>query len=304
MNSGSASCAYQWLERLIAGRPKLLFHVRAPYSQPMDALRVCLYVYAGACLATWLMSVLTREYSWVDRIWSIVPLAYIGIFAGAADFHDARLNVMFALVILWGARLTFNFARKGGYARGGEDYRWAVLRGRMAPWQFQLFNLFFITLYQNAILLLITLPAKTALEHRTSFGVADGLLTALFAAFLIGETVADQQQWRFQQAKHADLDAGREPSARFVTTGLFGYSRHPNFFFEQAQWWVVAGFGIAAARAVPWTVLGAILLTALFIGSTRFTESISLSRYPEYADYQRRTSAVIPWRARKIPTAG
>jgi len=40
---------------------------------------------------------------------------------------------MFALVILWGARLTFNFARKGGYARGGEDYRWAVLRGRMAP---------------------------------------------------------------------------------------------------------------------------------------------------------------------------
>ena len=265
----------------------------------MEALRVCLYVYAGVCLATWLVSVLTREYSWVDRIWSIVPVAYTGIFAGAAGFHDARLNVMFALVTLWGVRLTFNFARKGGYARGGEDYRWAVLRGLMAPWQFQLFNLFFITLYQNAILLLITLPAKTALDHRTSFGVADGILTALFAGFLVGETVADQQQWRFQQAKRADLDAGREPPARFVTTGLFRFSRHPNFFFEQAQWWAVAGFAVAAARGVPWTVLGAVLLTALFVGSTRFTESISVSRYPEYADYQRRTSAVVPWWPRR-----
>ncbi|MEY9905170.1 steroid 5-alpha reductase family enzyme [Catenulispora sp. MAP12-49] len=195
----------------------------------MDALKVCLYVYAAVCLATWLMSVLTREYSWVDRIWSIVPVAYVGIFAGTAGFHDTRLNVMAVLVTLWGARLTFNFARKGGYARGGEDYRWAVLRDRMAPWQFQLFNIFFITLYQNAILLLIALPAKTALDHRTSFTLADGILTALFAGFLVGETLADQQQWRFQQTKRADLDAGREPSARFVTTGLFRFSRHPNF---------------------------------------------------------------------------
>ena len=265
----------------------------------MDALKVCLYVYAAVCLATWLVSVLTREYSWVDRIWSIVPVAYVGIFAGTAGFHDTRLNVMAVLVTLWGARLTFNFARKGGYARGGEDYRWAVLRDRMAPWQFQLFNIFFITLYQNAILLLIALPAKTALDHRTSFTLADGILTALFAGFLVGETLADQQQWRFQQTKRADLDAGREPSARFVTTGLFRFSRHPNFFFEQAQWWVIAGFAVAAARAVPWTVLGAVLLTALFVGSTRFTESISLSRYPEYAAYQRSTSAVIPWRPRQ-----
>jgi steroid 5-alpha reductase family enzyme len=99
----------------------------------------------------------------------------------------------------------------------------------MTPWQFQLFNLFFITLYQNAILLLITLPGDTALDHRTSFGVADGVLALLFAGFLVGETVADEQQWRFQQAKHADLDAGREPASRFLTSGLFRFSRHPNF---------------------------------------------------------------------------
>ena len=257
----------------------------------MDALRVCLYVFAGVTLGTWVISVLTREYSWVDRIWSIVPVAYLAIFAGAAGFADARLDVMFALVTLWGIRLTFNFARKGGYARGGEDYRWAVLREKLAPWQFQVFNFFFISLYQNAILLLITLPALTALQHQGSFGVADVVVAVVFAGFLVGETVADQQQWVFHREKHA----GRA-STRFLQEGLFRYSRHPNFFFEQAQWWVVFAFGAIAARSVlQWTVLGAVLLTLLFVGSTRFTEQISRSRYPEYADYQATTSAVIPW---------
>jgi steroid 5-alpha reductase family enzyme len=255
----------------------------------MDALRVCLYVFAGVTLGTWLLSVLTREYSWVDRIWSIVPVAYLGIFAGAAGFADPRLDLMFALVALWGIRLTFNFARKGGYARGGEDYRWAVLREKLAPWQFQVFNFFFISLYQNAILLLITLPAMTVLDHQGSFGAWDVVVAVVFAAFLVGETVADQQQWTFHQDKHA----GRA-STRFRQDGLFRYSRHPNFFFEQAQWWVIAAFGVVAA-GLTWTVLGAILLTLLFVGSTRFTESITLGRYAEYADYQRLTSAVVPW---------
>jgi steroid 5-alpha reductase family enzyme len=268
----------------------------------MDALRVCLYLYAGVCLAVWLLSVVTREYSWVDRIWSVIPLAYVWIFAGAAGFSDARLDVMAVLVTLWGARLTFNFARKGGYARGGEDYRWPVLRAKMTPWQFQVFNLLFITVYQNTILLLITLPAYTALKRRPQFGIADVVVLVLFAAFLIGETVADQQQWTFQQWKRAEIEAGREP-VRFVQTGLFRFSRHPNFFFEQAQWWAIAGFGVIACGSVPVTVVGAVLLTLLFIGSTRFTESISVSRYPDYADYQRRTSAIIPWWPRKRGSA-
>jgi steroid 5-alpha reductase family enzyme len=267
----------------------------------MNALRVCLYVFAGVCVVVWLVSITTREHSWVDRIWSIIPVVYLAIFAGGAGFADARLDLVFGLVTLWGARLTFNFARKGGYARGGEDYRWAVLRGRMKPWQFQLFNLFFITIYQNVILLLITLPADTALRHRTPLGVGDVVAAVVFLAFLAGETVADQQQWTFQEGKRAEVDAGRAPDRRFLRTGLFRYSRHPNFFFEQAQWWVVFAFGaVAAGSVLQWTVLGAVLLTLLFVGSTRFTESISLRRYPEYADYQRATSAVIPWWPRQV----
>jgi len=269
----------------------------------VSPLLLTVLIAAVACAFAWFASLVSGDTSWVDRMWSIVPVIYVWVFAGAAHLRDARLDVMAVLVSGWGVRLTYNFARKGGY-RGVEDYRWAVLRSSMRPWQFQLFNLFFIVLYQNALLVLITLPAWTVYQHRSStFGAWDYLLTFLFLAFTVGESVADQQQWNFHQWKQAEVEAGREPSPRFLQRGLFQYSRHPNYFFELAQWWVIFFFGVVAARSMlEWTIIGPILLTLLFVGSTRFTEKISLSHYPEYELFQRSTSPVIPWFTRSVTT--
>jgi steroid 5-alpha reductase family enzyme len=256
----------------------------------MAPLLVVALTAAGVCLFTWITSLITHEHSWVDRLWSIVPVVYVWIFAGFTGLTDVRLVVMAVLATLWGARLTFNFARKGGYT-GTEDYRWAILRARMKRWQFEVFNLFFIVLYQNAILVLITLAAFTAYENQTPFGALDIAVAVLFLALLIGETVADQQQWVFHKAK-----AAGETESRFLTAGLWKFSRHPNFFFEQAQWWAFFLFGaVAAGSLLQWTVLGPLLLTLLFVGSTIFTESITKSKYPEYAEYQAVTSPIIPW---------
>lgn len=265
----------------------------------MSPLIVVILIASAVCAFVWIASLITHDHSWVDRLWSIVPAVYVWVFAVFAGLADPRLNVMAVLVTLWAARLTFNFARKGGYT-GVEDYRWPVLRARMKPWQFEIFNLLFITIYQNAILVLITLPALTAYEHRsTPFGPLDAVVAAIFLAFLAGETIADQQQWNFQQQKKA---GGADFRPRFLQSGLWRFSRHPNFFFEQAQWWTLFFFGaIAAGSVLQWTVLGAVLLTLLFVGSTIFTESLTKAKYPEYADYQATTSPVIPWFPR--PTA-
>lgn len=262
----------------------------------MDIVVIVVGIAAGVSLVTWIASLITGDHSWVDRIWSIVPIVYVGAFWAATGFTDPRLMIMSVLVLLWGARLTFNFARKGGYT-GVEDYRWPILRARMSPAQFQVFNLLFIVIFQNALLLLIALPALVAYENQaTPVGPVDLLLAALILALLVGEFVADQQQWDFQKAKAAAIAAGREPEQRFVTSGLWRFSRHPNFFFEQAQWWVLYLMGAAALGApLHWTIVGPVLLTALFIGSTRFTEEITAAKYPEYAEYQRRTSMLIPW---------
>jgi steroid 5-alpha reductase family enzyme len=267
----------------------------------VSALSAGLWVVGGSTVIVWVLSLVTSDHSWVDRIWSIIPVVYLWIFTGSADLADTRLDVMAVLVTLWGARLTFNFARKGGYARGGEDYRWAVLRGRMTNWQFQLFNLFFISAYQNALLFAITLPAWTAATHQGGFGLLDALATVVFLILLAGETLADQQQWSFHQRKRAESDAGRPFGVGFLRTGLFRYSRHPNYFCEIAIWWVIFAFAaIAAGSLAQWTIIGAVLLTLLFIGSTVFTESISASKYPEYANYRRQVSPIVPWFPRRV----
>jgi steroid 5-alpha reductase family enzyme len=265
-------------------------------------LEIALGVWAASCAFAWIASLVTKDTSWVDREWSLVPIAYVWIFALAADLKSARLVLMALLVTAWGARLTFNFARKGGYS-GVEDYRWVVLRSKMSPAAFQLFNLGFIVLYQNALLLLISLPALTAYEHRsTPLGPVDLLLAAAFLAALLGETIADQQQWDFQQWKRAELAAGRSCEPGFITDGLFRFSRHPNFFFEQLQWWLFFGLGAAAAGTVfVWTGFGALLLSGLFLGSTRFTEQISASKYPAYDAYRACTSMLVPWPPRDRP---
>lgn len=247
-------------------------------------------VCAAVALGSWVASLVTKNYSQVDRLWSVMPQIYVAIFAAHAGFADARLNLMTALTLLWGARLTFNFARKGGYKPGGEDYRWPVLRAKMSPLVFQLFNFAFISIYQHVLLLLIALPAFFAYEHRAPFGPWDAAAGVAFLLFLVGETVADEQQWRFHQLKKTKPESLRYP---FLTTGLFRFSRHPNFFCEQAMWVCVYAFSVAAG-GFNWTAIGCVLLILLFQGSTSFTESLTLKKYPSYAEYQRTTSRLLP----------
>ena len=265
----------------------------------MHPLELVVATAGVACAFAWIASLVTRDYSWVDRSWSILPVIYVVEYAAMAHFRDARLDVMAFVVLVWGVRLTFNFARKGGYS-GVEDYRWEVLRSKMTKWQFQLFNFFFIVGYQNFILVIITLPAFVAYQHQSnSLGAGFLLCAAVFLACTVGETVADQQQWDFHQRKSAEVAAGRIPDPQFCQNGLFRYSRHPAYFFELAQWWLVFIMGaIAADWLFEISLIGPILLTSLFIGSTRFTESITLSKYPDYARYQSSTSAIIPWLSR------
>jgi steroid 5-alpha reductase family enzyme len=85
---------------------------------------------ANAALC-WLLSIATGDYSWVDRLWSVVPAFYAFHFAAAAHWGDDRTNLMAVLATLWGLRLSYNFARKDGYQVRGESHnRWASLLTR------------------------------------------------------------------------------------------------------------------------------------------------------------------------------
>ena len=171
-----------------------------------------------------------------------------------------------------------------------------MLQARLGPVGFQLLNATFVAPLQNLLLLLLAVPGYRAAEmgaHR--LGPLDGAATLAFLVFLVGETVADQQQWRFQCDKLARRERGETPGDGFLASGLFRYSRHPNFFCEQGMWWAFYLFAVSATgRWLDWSIAGATLLTLVFQGSTVLTEQITRGKYPAYADYQRRTSKLLP----------
>ena len=186
-----------------------LFPALSP-SPYLDAFWLCLALIG----ATWVLSIVTREYSWTDRVWSVAPAVYGVMVSAAADFADPRLNLMTLLVSVWAVRLTTNFVIKGGYAKGGEDYRWEILKAKMSPAQFQVTNLLFIAGYQNVLVYLFMAPMHVVWLFRdTPVGVLDYVAAALFAGLLLVETVADWQMLRFQNDKKdpSFLSVGQGP---------------------------------------------------------------------------------------------
>lgn len=264
-----------------------------------------LTVYLVMALLCFAVSTASNNYSQVDKLWSIMPLVYTWIVAFQSGW-EPRLVLMAAVVSVWGIRLTYNFSRRGGYSlkfwTGEEDYRWPVLRKKpefAARWRWTLFNLFFISLYQMGLILLMTLPALRSMGGGPLTWV-DLVLAGLVVVLVIIETVADQQQWKYQKEKHRLLAAGEPlpPGYRkgFLDTGLWKVVRHPNYSAEQAVWIVFYFFSVSATgHWLNWSVTGAILLVLLFWGSSNFSESISSGKYPEYTLYQQRTPRFVPF---------
>jgi steroid 5-alpha reductase family enzyme len=276
-------------------------------------LKTLAIIVACSALCCFVLGEITRNNSQVDKIWSILPFVYCWIVAVHGGMHP-RLVVMAVLATLWGLRLTFNFARKGAYRlkfwEGEEDYRWKVLRSMplfQRRWVWALFDLVFISLYQNIILLLIVLPSLACMTSTAPFGWMDAVAAMLMLGFIVYETVADEQQWAFQSKKWAMIKSGKKLeelpapyNKGFNTRGLWSLSRHPNYMAEQAIWVCLYLFTIAAGVGiVNWSLMGALLLIVLFLGSSSLGEEISSGKYPQYEAYCKQISRFLPLRKYK-----
>ena len=154
----------------------------------LETLKVLGIICGCSALYCFVVGELTQNNSQMDKLWSLLPIVYVWVIAARAGM-PARLVVMACLATLWGARLTFNFGRKGAYKlkfwEGEEDYRWVVLRARkefQPHWKWMLFNFFFISFYQNVLVLLTTLPALVLANSTKPFGWMDSVAAALTLA--------------------------------------------------------------------------------------------------------------------------
>jgi steroid 5-alpha reductase family enzyme len=139
---------------------------------------------------------------------------------------------MALLSTAWGMRLTINFALKGGFS-GGEDYRWKEIRswpGFDRGWEF--FNFGFVCLFQQMVVLAFASPAAAAMGSKAPLNGLDVFAALLYACLVTGEAIADLQMMRFQTEKYRRIRE-RKPlgpfSKGFIDTGLWAYSRHPNY---------------------------------------------------------------------------
>jgi steroid 5-alpha reductase family enzyme len=106
----------------------------------------------GLSFIVLIVSEANRNYSQVDRLWSILPAFYIGhytLWAHLNGLPTQRLDNVAVFGATWSARLTFNYWRKGGYSIGSEDYRWAIIKDYVGYWPMLIFNITFISVFQN-----------------------------------------------------------------------------------------------------------------------------------------------------------
>ncbi|KAI1340520.1 DUF1295-domain-containing protein [Xylariaceae sp. FL0016] len=258
-----------------------------------------------------IVSEVNRNYSQVDRMWSLLPTIYNVHFAAWAHLNDLpsqRLDLVAAWSLLWSARLTFNYWRKGGYEVGSEDYRWEIIRGKVPAPLFFIFNVTFISFIQSILLFLLAAPTYIILlssKFEQSITAADMAFASFQLALIVSEWFSDQQQWDYQNAKKQysktakipkDCSFSQEQLDRgFVTSGLWAYCRHPNFAAEQAIWFVLYQWSCFSSKVLySWAGSGSLFLILLFQGSTWLTEVITSGKYPEYKHYQQQIPAHLP----------
>ena len=243
----------------------------------------------AATLVIFAFSFAFNNSSFYDAYWSIAPLpiaVYWAEVAGVGEVNDVRRALVFAVIAVWGARLTYNWIR-GWTGLSHEDWRYVKLRAQTGSlyWLVSVVGLHMMpTLWVFGGLL----PVYAAVAVGTEpLGWLDAVAALVgFGAIWI-EARADKELVDFRRSN-------RKPD-EILASGLWSWSRHPNYFGEMSFWWGLYFFGLAASADYAWTGVGALAITAMFrFASLPMMEERMLERRPHYAEHQRRIPLVVP----------
>ena len=254
----------------------------------------------AATVAIFIFSRLYKNSSFYDAYWSVIPplialywaleataIEATAIEATAVAVDDTRAWLVIVLVWLWGIRLTINWAT---YWPGleHEDWRYGPIKTNAGKWN-ALADFSAIHLFPTVIVFVACLPiyAAVAMDARP-FNWLDYVAAAVTALAIIIELLSDIQLHRF---------LAHRKEGEIMKTGLWAYSRHPNYFGEWLFWAGLALFGIAAVPSAWWWVLpGSVAMLIMFlVASIPMIDKRSVERRPEYEAHMARVSGFVPW---------
>ena len=246
---------------------------------------VALAAVVAAMVLLWLLSLVLRDSGIVDIAWGLlfVGISWLGLAIG--DGSMSRRVLVAVLVSVWGIRLAARIGRRN--IGRPEDYRYAAWReqaGRAWWWR----SLLKVFLLQGVVAWVVSLPllVVAAGETPARLTALDALGLIVCGVGLFFESVGDAQLDRFKA----------DPANRgtLIETGLWRYTRHPNYFGDACFWW---GIGVVALL-VPWGVVAAIGPAVMTFVLTRLSGVAMLERAmstrPGWDAYAQRTSSFIP----------
>lgn len=243
----------------------------------------------GIMLGLWLLSLRLRDSSIVDLFWglgfAVIALATLWRTGGVSP----RAFLLALLVTIWSLRYSWHLWRRN--IGQGEDYRYAQMRqgteAKGGCWATR--SLYVVFLLQGFIMWLVSLPVQfgQAYAEPVTLGWPAMAGLALWITGLLFEAVGDAQLKRFR--------ANPANRGKVLDTGLWRYTRHPNYFGNACLWW---GIWLCACEvpAAAWAFFGPALMTwALlkFSGVPILERHLAATR-PGYEDYMRRTSMFFP----------
>ena len=239
--------------------------------------------------AGWVASVIKRNVTLVDSLWSLFILLAGCVYLFHENSLTSRYLLLISLLFIWSLRLSLylTWRNRGPH----EDHRYQTIRRNNEP-HFWLKSLYIVFGLQAVLASIVSLPLLGAANSAAGLNWLDAIGAALFLIGFVWQTVADWQLSRFK--------ALPQNHGKVLDQGLWRYSRHPNYFGEFCVWW---GFYlIALATGAWWSIIGPLLMTWLLlkISGVALLEQDIGQRRPAYADYVRRTNAFFPGR----PKAG
>ncbi|MFA8300518.1 MAG: DUF1295 domain-containing protein [Hyphomicrobiales bacterium] len=243
----------------------------------------------GFMTILWFMSIPLKNVSIVDPFWG-VTFVIVYIIYGILSPETVREQFVFMLLLVWAFRLCLHLLWRG---KGkGEDYRYQNFRKKYGKKNYWWISYFQVFLLQGILAWIISIPLLQLQLSTKPVNIIDFIAFIIWIVGFIFEAVGDYQL--------NDFKANKANGGKVLDTGLWRYTRHPNYFGDALIWW---SFGIFAINTGGWwTLYSPIIMTFLLIkvsGVRLLEKDLKVSK-PEYADYIRRTSAFFPLPRKKI----
>lgn len=252
---------------------------------------IALLAILAVAAVSWLASIVRKDVSFVDSLWSLFFLIAALAFAFLSWPIGAKGQLVLALVAIWSLRLSIYItARNWGQP---EDYRYQTIRANNEP-HFTFKSLYIVFGLQGLLAWLVAMPLLPAISVDAQLTAVDFFAIALWVLGFVFEAGGDYQLARFKSE--------RDSRGKVLDTGLWRYTRHPNYFGEFCMWWAFYLFAFTSGGW--WSIASPLLMSFLLlkVSGVAMLEKTIGERRPEYALYIRRTNAFFPG-PRRMPAA-